>query len=120
MTQNKVVFDVSLAINEGKLEAFQRIAEEMRSGTEKEAGAQAYEWYFSKDQTRCHLIEIYADMNAVLAHMSGPVVQALVPKLLEVTRVTGFEVFGDPGAKAAEILTALGAEIFQFWRGISR
>jgi len=120
MTQNNVIFNVSLAINEGKLEAFQRIAEDMRAGTEKEAGAQAYEWYFSKDRTRCHLIEIYSDANAVLAHMNGPAVQQLVPKLLEVSSVTGFEVFGDPGAQASEILTKLGAEIFQFWRGISR
>jgi quinol monooxygenase YgiN len=120
MSQKKVVFDVTLAVNEGKLEAFQSIAEEMRAGTEKEAGAQAYEWYFSKDRTRCHLIEIYSDANAVSAHMNGPVVQDLVPKLLEVCSVAGFEVFGDPGAKAAEILTSLGAEIFQFWRGISR
>jgi len=120
MTQNNVIFNVSLAINEGKLEAFQRIAEDMRAGTEKEAGTQAYEWYFSKDRTRCHLIEIYSDANAVLAHMNGPAVQQLVPKLLEVSSVTGFEVFGDPGAQATEILTKLGAEIFQFWRGISR
>jgi quinol monooxygenase YgiN len=120
MSQNEVIFDVGFAVNEGKLEAFQRIAEEMRAGTDKEAGTQAYEWYFSKDRTRCHLIEIYSDAHAVLAHMHGPAVQKLVPKLLELASVTGFEVFGDPGAQSTEILTKLGAEIFQFWRGISR
>ena len=60
------------------------------------------------------------DANAALVHMQGPVVQELVPKLLETASITRFEVYGDPGAQAAEMLVKAGAEIFGIWRGLSR
>ena len=55
--------------------------------------------------------------------ISKPGVQqafTLVPKILEVSTITGFEVYGDPGPKAGEMLAAVGAEIFEHWHGISR
>jgi quinol monooxygenase YgiN len=120
MNRSKVFFNVGFSIHPGKLETFERIAEEMRAGTEKETGTHNYEWFFSKDRTRCRLFEAYADANAVLAHLEGPAVQELVPKLLEVSSVSNFEIYGDPGSKSAEIVTPLGAEIFNFWRGLTR
>jgi hypothetical protein len=66
------------------------------------------------------LLETYVDANAVLAHITGPVVQQLVPKLLETASLNHFEVYGDPGPKAAEMLAGVGAEIFPLWRGLSR
>ena len=120
MNKQTVRFNVDLTINEGKLDAFKRIAETMNAGTHKEPGALAYDWHFSADRKRCRLIETYADANAVLTHMTGPVVQELVPKLLETSTLTRFEVYGDPGPKAGEMLAGVGAEIFHFWSGLSR
>jgi hypothetical protein len=48
------------------------------------------------------------------------VVQLLVPKLLETARLATFEVYGDPGAKAKEMLAGFGAEVFEFRRGLDR
>lgn len=120
MSKGAVQFNVSLTVNDGKLEAFQGIAQAMITGTQKEPGALGYEWYLSGDRKRYRLIENYQDANAVLAHMNGPVVRDLVPKLLEVSCLNNFEVYGDPGPKAAEGLPGIGAEIFQFWRGLGR
>jgi crotonobetainyl-CoA:carnitine CoA-transferase CaiB-like acyl-CoA transferase len=39
--------------------------------------------------------------------------------LLEVVSVNGFEVYGDPGPKAAQTLAELGAKVFKVWRGIN-
>jgi len=66
------------------------------------------------------LIETYTDANAVLAHFNGPVVQELVPILLGTASLAGFEVYGDPGQKATEMLKGFGAEIFEFRLGLNR
>jgi quinol monooxygenase YgiN len=118
MTKHEVRFTVDLTINADSIDAFERVAQTMIEGTQKEPGALGYDWCLSDDRRQCRLVETYVDANAVLAHLTGPVVQGLVPKLLEVSRLTGFEVYGDPGPKAAEMLTGLGAKIFGRWRGL--
>lgn len=91
----------------------------MIARTLKEPGALAHEWFLSADHKRCLLLETYVDANAVLAPMKGPAV-ALVPKLLETSSINSFEVYGDPGAEAAKMLTGIGAEIFPHWLGLGR
>jgi quinol monooxygenase YgiN len=117
MTKHEVRFTVDLTINVDKFDAFERVAQTMLAGTQKEPGALGYDWCLSADRRQCRLVETYEDSNAVLAHLTGPVVQELVPKLLDVSSISGFEVYGDPGPKAAEMLTGLGAKIFGLWRG---
>ena len=118
MAADPVRFTVDLTIHEGGLVAFQRIAKAMTEGTRDEPGALAYDWYLSPDRTRCRLLETYEDADAVLAHLSGPVVRDLVPQLLEVSSLTGFEVYGDPGPEAARMLAGFGAEIYERWHGL--
>jgi len=120
MNQPTVRSAVDLTIHEGKFEEFDSLAQAMIAGSEKEPGALAYDWCLSGDRRRCRLVETYADANAVLAHLMGPVVRELVPKILGVSSLNGFEVYGDPGPKAAQMLAGLGAEIFPLWRGLSR
>lgn len=120
MSKQTVRFNVNLTIHDGKLDAFQAIAQTMIAGTQKEPGALAYEWHLSSDRKRCRLLETYADADAVLAHINGPVVRQLVPKLLQTSSLDRFEVYGDPGLKAAEMLAGVGAEIFPLWHGLSR
>ena len=120
MNKNAVYFLVSFKINEGKFESFKDIAQAMIGFTQKEPGSLAYEWYFSPDKTKGRLVETYADQNAVSAHMAGRAVQELVPKIRELSTITGFEVYGDPGSEATEVLSKIGAEIFQHWKGLGR
>lgn len=120
MPMSKVNILVELSIHEGKLDAFKALAEKMTAGTQSESGALGYEWYFSADQKRCRLLETYADADAVLAHFMGPVVQQLVPQMLQHSAVDRFEVYGDPGAKATAMLGGFGAEIFHYWNGVRR
>ncbi|MFZ0818481.1 MAG: antibiotic biosynthesis monooxygenase [Candidatus Acidiferrales bacterium] len=115
-----VRFVVDLAINAEQFDKFESIAHAMIVGSQKEPGTLGYDWCLSADRKRCRLVETFADANAALVHMQGPVVQELVPKLLETASITRFEVYGDPGAKAAEMLAKAGAEIFKVWRGLSR
>ncbi len=118
--KNMVRFVVSLAITPGKFNAFEKTMKEMTAGTEGEAGTLEYDWFLSADRSKCRLVENYVDAKAMVAHMTGPVVQVLVPKLLESGTLTGFEVYGDPGAEAREMFAPLGVEFFAAWGGVTR
>lgn len=120
MSKKTVRFAVDVSIQEGKLDEFELIARTMIAGTQDEPGALDYDWCFSNDRCRCRILETYLDADAVLAHVTGSVVQVYVPKMLEVSSINRFEVYGDPGPKAANMLAKVGAEIFDIWDGISR
>ena len=120
MTNPGVYFIVDFAIADGKLEAFQTISHSMVEGTQQEPGALAYEFYLDTSQTQCRLIEIYSDSNAALAHSKGRVVRGLVPKLLEVSSLTGFSVYGDLSTEAAALLTQVGAQLYSSSCGFNR
>ena len=120
MDKHMVRFTVDLTINEEKFNEFEGIARTMIAGSQKEPGTLGYDFFLSGDRRRCRLVESYADADAVLAHATGPVVQELVPRLLETSSLNGFEVYGDPGPKAAQMLAGFGAEIFELWQGMGR
>lgn len=120
MSKQAVQFNVRLSVKDGKFDVFEGIVREMVAGTLKEPGALGYEWYLSRDRKRCHLVEDYKDAGAAQAHIESPVVRELVPKMLEVSSLESFHVYGDPGPKAAEALAGIGAEILQYWHGLER
>lgn len=120
MTQSIVRFRVDLTIADGKVDAVESIARATVSETQNEPGTLSYDWFLSQDRKRCRIIEVFADPKAVLAHLMGPVVQELVPKILEVSQLNSLEVYGDPGTEASEILAGFGAETFTSWLGITR
>lgn len=110
---------VEVTIYEGRLDAFEGIVREMLAGSQSESGTVGYEWYLSIDHRRCRILETYADSIALLAHFNGPVVQQLVPKLLEQCRVDRSEVYGDASPAARAMLAGFGAEVFDRWKGLS-
>lgn len=119
MTGHTVHFKVALNIDSDHFDAFDQIVQQMLAATRQEPGNLGYEFFLSKDRRRCQLLETYADADAVLAHLGGPVVGQLVPQLLAVSVLDGFEVYGDPGPTATAMLAAMGAEVFPWWRGIA-
>lgn len=120
MSSSPIQFTVSLSIHDGQLAAFEALAKQMCDGTEQEPGALTYCFFLSPDQSQCRLIERYANVNAVQAHITGPVVQQLVPRMLELSTLTNFEVYGEPGDDATKVLMAVGAQIYGSWQGFSR
>ena len=111
---------VEATVHDDKFAELEALAREMSAGSEKEPGTLAYEWYVSGDRKRVRLLEAYADAAALLAHFKGPVVQQLVPRMLELAKLDSFEVFGEPGAEMRAMLGGFGAEIFEPWQGLSR
>ena len=120
MAEQVVRVMVNLTVKDGQLDAFMSIAETMTAGCRTEQGTLGYDWFSSSDKKQFRLLETYANADTVLAHFTGPVVTQLVPKLAEVCSIDGIEVYGDPGKQVAGLAAGFGAQIFQFWTGISR
>jgi len=120
MVEQVVRLTVNMTVNEGHFEAFKGIAQSMTEGSKAEPGTLGYEWFAAADGKRFRLVETYVDAAAVEAHFMGPVVQQWVPKLAAVCAVDGFEIYGDPGPKVAQMAGGLGAVVFQYWIGIGR
>jgi quinol monooxygenase YgiN len=120
MLEQVVRLTVNMTVNEGKLDAFKSIAQSMTEASRSEPGTLGYEWFASADGKRFRLVETYADAAAVEAHFMGPVVQQGVPKLAALCTVDGFEIYGDPGPKVAEMAAGFGASVFSHWLGINR
>ena len=116
----QVRLNVSLTIHDGKLDEFQRLAQEAVAVARKEPGTLAYEWYLSADGKQCRLVEVYADAEATLAHFLGPAVQEIVPKIAQHASISGFDIYGDPGPKVTEMVAGFRAEIFGFRYGLER
>lgn len=120
MVEKTVRLTVSFSVTEAQMNDFKGIAAQMTDGTKSEPGTLGYEWFVSGDGRKFRLVETYVDAAAIEAHFMGAVVQQLVPKLAAVCSVDGFEVYGDPGPKVAEMSSAFGAAIYQYWIGIGR
>jgi len=120
MAKAEVHLLLELTIHDGQFESFQAVANEMIAGTQGEAGTMAYEWFLSGDPKHCRLLESYATVDALLAHLTGPVVQQLVPKMMQYVAIDRSQVYGDPGPEAAKILASFGAPIFHYWAGLDR
>ena len=118
MNDKTLQLTIHLSIHEGKLAEFERTVQAMCAGSGKEPGTLAYSWFLSDDRKKCRLLELYTDASAATAHLNGPVVRELVPKLLQSASVTSFEVNGDPGPETSAMLRGFGAEIFKHWHGL--
>jgi quinol monooxygenase YgiN len=92
-------------IQPGRLPEFKAVVAEMVSAVQaNEPGALRYDWYVSDDGTQDWNVEVFADSEAVVAHMAN--VGDLVPKLESVAAFRRVEVLGD---LSEEGMAALGA-----------
>ena len=63
------------------LTEFKQVAAEALERTIPEPGTLHYDWFFSEDETKCVVREIYADSDALLAHLGN--VGELLGRLIE-------------------------------------
>jgi quinol monooxygenase YgiN len=91
-------------IQPGKLPEFKAVVAEMVTAVQaNEPGALRYDWYISEDGMQDWNVEVFADSDAVVAHMAN--VGSLVPKLEAVAAFRRVEVLGD---LSPEGMAALG------------
>ncbi len=112
---------VEFTIKEGKLEAFENLAKEIAVLVKQnEPDTKGYQWYFNDEKTKCIVNEWYESSEAALVHLRGKAVITILPKLLEVSKLTRFEVYGDPNNDLKEALAKFSIHNFHFFTGFIR
>ena len=84
----------------------------------EDSGALSYEFFFNNDESQFYVLEWYKDSEAALGHMG--LVNETISKLLEVSQLTRFEIFGKASEKLVQGLTPLGVQFFKHWKGFTR
>lgn len=98
---NQVQYTVEWTINPGQVEAFKALGQAAIQAVQaNEPDMVGYHWYFDDDQSTCYLHESYANPDGIATHIDhiGPTLM----KLLDVSKISRFEVFGDLSPKAQQ------------------
>ena len=74
-----------------------------------------YDWFFSDDETRCEVREVYADSDAMLAHIAN--VGDVLGPMVELGGGLEVEVFGSPSAELAEALAPFNPTLYSRFQG---
>ncbi len=97
------------------LAAFKQVAAEALELTIPEPGTLHYDWFFSEDETKCVVREIYADSDAMLAHLGN--VGELLGRLIELGGGLEPEGFGSPSAALAEAIAPFNPTMYGHFQG---
>jgi quinol monooxygenase YgiN len=110
---------IELTINDGGLERFKELAGGYVAAVEEnEPGTTTYQWYLAEDDSKCLLLEMFTDSDALLQHLAN--VGPSLPDLLAVAPITRVEVMGTPSDEAREALDGLGASYHSHLTGFQR
>jgi quinol monooxygenase YgiN len=95
---------VEFTIEKEKLEEFKRYATEMVQLVERTESSTG----------------IYKDSQAGLAHMTGEAVRTIFPKILNVAKITRFEIFGNPSKEILDQLSDFKPKSYGYLTGFTR
>ena len=122
MEHNQIHFRAEFTIEEGKIEEYKKLVQDMSRLVEaNEPDTINYQFYLNRaDKTKCIVHETYANSEAVFAHNNGVASQTILPKILSVSRISRFDVYGNPSKELQKVLTSFGAQTYNLFGGFSR
>jgi quinol monooxygenase YgiN len=122
LEHNQIHFRAEFTIEEGKIEEYKKLVQEMSRVVEaNEPDTINYQFYLNRDdETKCIVHETYANSEAVIAHINGVASQTILPKVFNVSRISRFEVYGNPSEKLQKVLTSFRPQIYNLFVGFSR
>lgn len=105
-------------VQEGRMEAFKALGEQMLERTRGEGGAVFYGFSFAGDTAHCR--EGYADAEGILAHLEN--VDGLLKQVLEISTLARLEVHGPATEidKLREPLAGLSPTFYTMETGFRR
>ena len=59
------------------------------------------------------------ELGNVRTHRKGAI-QTILPKILNISKITRFDVYGEPSEELQKVLTSLGAQAYNLLAGFSR
>ena len=118
---NQIHFRAEFTIEEGKIEEFKKLVQEMSRMVEaNEPDTMVYQFYLNKDETKCIVHETYTNSEAVLAHNNSVASQTRLPKVFSVSRISRFDVYGNPSKELQKALTSFSPQTHNPFAGFSR
>jgi quinol monooxygenase YgiN len=121
MMNNEICYRVEFTIEGSKIEEYKKLVQDMvRLVEANEPDTINYEFYLNKAETICVVNETYANSEAALAHRKGVAIQTILPKILNISKITRFDVYGEPNEELQKVLTSLSAQAYNLLAGFSR
>jgi quinol monooxygenase YgiN len=121
MEHSQIHVRAEFTIEEGKIEEFKKLVQDMSRVVEaNEPDTINYQFYLNRAETKYIVNETYANSEAVLAHITGVASQTILPKVFSVSRISAFDVYGDPSEELQKALTSFGAQTYNLFAGFSR
>jgi quinol monooxygenase YgiN len=121
MDRDQIHFRVELTIKEGKIDEYKKLVQKMCKVVEaNEPDTLGYQFYLLSDGTKCIVHETYANSDAALAHNASVASKTILPKIFSVSRISGFDVYGNPSEELQKVLTSFGAKTYRLFAGFSR
>ena len=114
---DKINLVAKFAIQEGKKAEFKSIAEQCIKAVKKnELGitCSQYNWFFNANENECHVLETYANSDAVMIHMGN--VGELLGKLLQISSLQG-NIYGDLSEELQSAFNGLDVKKYSFFGG---
>ena len=107
------------SISDGKINEFKKLAAEIVDRVEaNEPNTLSYEWFLSDDESKCYVVQVYEDSEAVLAHLAN--IGDLLGPFDEIAPLTGLMIFGSPSDELRQALEPVGPKILEHWFGFTR
>ena len=117
---NNVHWLLKVSVNDGQLNAFKTLAEEMSAATlADEPGALNYEWFFNEDETECHIYERYTDSAATMVHVENFGAK-FAERFFGCVTPASLLLYGNADEQVLEALAPLGAVHHVQFAGFSR
>jgi len=121
LERNQIHFRAEFTIEEGKIEEYKKLVQEMSKVVEaNEPDTIGYEFYLNRAETKCIVHETYTNSEAVLAHNVSLASQTILPKIFSVSRISRFDVYGNPSEELQKVLTSFGSQAYNLFAGFSR
>ena len=110
---------------------FKKLAQETIDAVKAGSKVVGYRWYFNSDETKCYIVEQHPDSGSLVRHLG--VLGPHLLKLLDVSKMTRFEVYGslgplESGERLSEKLVKAfritkldwNPQKFEYWDGFVR
>jgi quinol monooxygenase YgiN len=121
MKYNQIQFRAEFTIDEGKIEEYKKLVQEMSRVVEaNELDTINYQFYLNRNGTKCIVYETYSNSEAVFAHINGVASQTILPKIFNVSKISKFEVYGNPSEELQKVLTIFSQHIYNQFTGFTR
>jgi quinol monooxygenase YgiN len=113
MQHTHIDFKVEFTIKKEKIEEYKKLIQSMSRAVEaNEPDTITYEFYLNTDETKCIIHETYRNSEAALAHNTGIASQTILPKILTISSISKFDVYGSPSEEL--VIIRIRFYIYQF------